>query len=34
MRFDIVSIVLAKPLEIEWIRDAFGVNQSVRHVPG
>ena len=27
VRFDIVSIVLAKPLEIEWIRDAFGANQ-------
>ena len=34
VRFDIVSIVLAKPPEIEWIRDAFGVDQSVRHVPG
>jgi putative endonuclease len=28
VRFDIVSIVLAQPPEIEWIRDAFGVNQE------
>jgi len=34
VRFDIVSIVLTKPPEIDWIREAFGLNQSIRRGPG
>jgi len=33
VRFDIVSIVLTKPPEIEWIREAFGLKTGISKPP-